>query len=231
MRSIALAVLIGGMVPGLALAQDCRSGASREANLLLAKQQVLTAPIGRRYVVSAQWTDQPAKVEGETRITSALYQDLNKLGTNGAVRVDRIKHKNQGWYDEDIERAVQKGFSSLVDVAPGTISSEPTYREQGDSFSVDRFAYTNLQLVSVNQLKSAADHYCVVQFTYRVTYTPRLSVLNDEPGNAQRKGRLLSVVDPFDRGWRILAYDLAPQDRDFATTRVTDGAASLSLTR
>lgn len=82
MRSIALvasaALLLGGLAPELALAQGCAAGQG-EANRVLAGTQGLTAPIGRRYVVSALWDDQPATVEGETRITYALYQDLGKL--------------------------------------------------------------------------------------------------------------------------------------------------------
>lgn len=233
MRSIALvvpaALLLGGLAPELALAQGCAAGQG-EANRVLAGTQGLTAPIGRRYVVSALWDDQPATVEGETRITYALYQDLGKLSRNGAVLVKRIKYNapSGGW---DVRAAVIKGLSDLVDVAPGAIASEPTYRQRGDTFSVDRFAYTNPQVVSVNELKSPTDRYCVVQFTYRATYTPLLAVLADAPGDARRKGRLLGRVDPDAREWRILAYDVAPQDQPYTTTKVTDAAKTLALAR
>lgn len=142
----------------------------------------------------------------------------------------RIKYNapSGGW---DVRAAVIKGLSDLVDVAPGAIASEPTYRQRGDTFSVDRFAYTNPQVVSVNELKSPTDRYCVVQFTYRATYTPLLAVLADAPGDARRKGRLLGRVDPDAREWRILAYDLAPQDRPYTTTKVTDAAKTLALAR
>jgi hypothetical protein len=232
MRSIVLmgsvALLLGGLAPGLAWAQGCAG--QREADKVLASAQPLTAPVGQRFVVSAQWKDQPTTIVGETRITDALYQDLEKLGKNGAVLAKRIPYDQPsgGW---DVESSVTQGISDMVEIAPGAIASDPTYHRNGSVFSVDRFTYATPQVVSVNELKSPTDRYCVVQFTYHAAYTPLLAVLADAPDTARRKGRLLARIDPYAPGWVILAYDLAPQGHDYTTTKVTDAATTLALLR
>jgi hypothetical protein len=235
MRSIALTVLTGGLLPGSllagpAMAQNCSGMGHEQANTFL--QKPYEFPIGRRFVVSDKWRDKPtAAGDGETRTTNAVYQQLRKLNDSHAVSMTEPHHDPQHGWSEKGTKEVGEGVFELIEVEPAGIASDPTYHRHGDYFVVSKFAFAGLQVVATNELRSPTDRYCVVQFTFQVSLNPLLAPLIDKPETAARKGRLLSIWDPFPRRWRFVAADLSPQGQDFATTDVPSAASGLTPVR
>jgi hypothetical protein len=232
MRSIVVAALMGGLLPGgllvdPAMGQNCSGAAHEQANTYLL--QPYEFPIGRRFVVSDKWNDKPtAAGPGETWTTNTVYQQLGKLNVSHAVSMTTLHHDPEhGWSKDSVEE-VGKGIFELVEVEPAAITSDPTYRRHGNYFAVSKFAFSDLQVGATNEPRSPTDRYCVVQFTFQASLNPLLAPLVDKPGTAARKGRLLSIWDSFSRRWRFVATDLSPRAQDFASNDVPSAASGLT---
>jgi hypothetical protein len=236
MRPITLIVLVGGLMPGCllaapAMAQTCGATGHEQASTLL--QQPYEFPIGRRFVVSDRWQDKPKTAgSGETRTTNAVFKQLGKLDGSHAVSMMELRHgRNEGWTKESWTEKVTEGVFTIIEVEPTGITSDPTYHWRGDHFVVNMFAFAGLQVVATNELHSATDRYCVVQFNFQISLNPLLAPLIDKPEVTARKGRLLSLWDPFPRRWRLVAADLSPRGQEFATEDVPTAAGALMPVR
>jgi hypothetical protein len=236
MRPIALTLLMAGLLPGNllaypAMAQNCSGTGHEQANTFL--QQPYEFPIGRRFVVSDKWHDKPKTAgTGETRTTNAVFEQLGKLDGSHAVSMTELKHgQDEGWTKETWIEKVREGVFTIIEVEPTGITSDPTYHWRGDYFVVNMFAFAGPQVVATNELRSATDRYCVVQFNFQISLNPLLAPLIDKPEVTARKGRLLSMWDPFPRRWRLVAADLSPRGLEFATENVPTAAIGLTPVR
>jgi hypothetical protein len=227
MRPIVLAVTLGAAIAGPAIAQNCSNDAQKQATDVL--QDPYAFPIGRRFVVSDLWNDRPTRVgNGESRITDSVYQALMKFKKIQAVSIEILDLGDA----QERQEAVKRGIFRLIDVKPTGIASDPTFREEGDYFTVRKFEYSNLQIGAATELKNVTDRYCLIQFTFRATFSPLLAPLFDDAEVSSRRVRLLNKWSPFARKWILAAFDDGPQkEGDFKISTVPQAIQNLSLAR